>query len=268
MRDYKSEMTYFLQDFYVERELKPLPVTMPVSHYHSYYEIYYLAKGNVRYFIDNTTYDMSPGDSVLIPPNIIHTTSVIDDGASERLLIWFTADFLEKKEDDHIFDCFKKHHIKNIVTFKNILSSIETEYHDNDKFSKELIKAQLITLLIKLSRMSSDFFDEIKAPSFIQRISNYIGENYANEITLDNLSKEFSISKSHLSRLFKTSTGFGINEYITIVRIKNAERLILSTKLPVTEIATRCGFNDSNYFSSVFKKIKGVCPLKFRNDNK
>ncbi|MEE1043264.1 MAG: AraC family ligand binding domain-containing protein, partial [Clostridia bacterium] len=127
MRDYKSEMTYFLQDFYIERELKPLPVTMPVSHYHSYYEIYYLTKGNVRYFIDNTTYDLSAGDIVLIPPNIIHKTSVIDDGSSERLLIWFTADFLEKNEDDHIFDCFKKHHIKNVDAQKIILSSIETE---------------------------------------------------------------------------------------------------------------------------------------------
>ncbi|MEE1042726.1 MAG: AraC family transcriptional regulator, partial [Clostridia bacterium] len=126
----------------------------------------------------------------------------------------------------------------------------------------------LITLLINLSRLSADKSDEVKTPSFIQKISNYIGENYANEITLDNLSREFSISKSHLSRLFKNTTGFGINEYITIVRIKNAERLILSTKLPITEIATRCGFNDSNYFSSVFKKIKGMSPLKFKNDNK
>lgn len=268
MRDYKSEMTYFLQDYYIEREVKPLPVTMPVSHYHSYYEIYYLTKGNVRYFIDNTIYDLSAGDIVLIPPNIIHKTSVIDEGASERLLIWFTPEFLEKDRNDHVFDCFKKHHIKNVTKLNDILSSVETEHKTNDKFSKELIKTQIITLLIQLSRMSADKSNEVKTPSFIQKISNYIGENFANEITLDNLCEEFSISKSHLSRLFKNSTGFGINEYITIVRIKNAERLILSTELPVTEIATRCGFNDSNYFSSVFKKIKGISPLKFRNDNK
>lgn len=268
MRDYKSEMTFFLQDFYIERELKPLPITMPVSHYHSYYEIYYLTKGNVRYFIDNTTYDLSDGDIVLIPPNIIHKTSVIDDGSSERLLIWFTADFLEKKEDDQIFDCFKKHHIKNMGSLNNILSSIEAEHQNSDKFSKELIKTQLITLLINLSRMSDNHFNEMKAPSIIQKISNYIGENYAMEITLELLAKEFSISKSHLSRLFKSTTGFGISEYISVVRIKNAERLILSTNLPITEIATRCGFNDSNYFSSVFKKLKGISPLKFRNDNK
>ena len=93
MRDYKGEILNYLKDYYVEREIKPVPVTMPVSHYHSNFEMYYLIKGKVRYFIDNTTFDLCPGDLVLIPPNIIHKTSVIDDGPSERLLIWFTKEF-------------------------------------------------------------------------------------------------------------------------------------------------------------------------------
>lgn len=84
---------------------------------------------------------------------------------------------------------------------------------------------------------------------------------------MEALAKRFSVSKSHLSRQFKNSTGFGLNEYITIVRIKNAERLILTTDLAITDIATKCGFNDSNYFSSVFKKLKGIPPLKFRGNN-
>lgn len=267
MRDYKSEMINYVPEFLVERELKPQPITMPISHYHSHYEMYYLMKGKVRYFIDNTTFDLSAGDLVLIPPNIIHKTSIIEDSPSERLLVYFTKEFIGKEADDPIFDCFNKYYIKNAVSYKNLLASIEAESVLEDKFSRELIKNLTLTLLIQLSRVSENIKHEIKAPSFIQKISNFIVENYAMEINLDLLAREFSISKSHLSRLFKSTTGFGINEYITVVRIRNAERLILSTNLPITEIATRCGFNDSNYFSSVFKKLKGISPLKFRSNN-
>ena len=55
----------------------------------------------------------------------------------------------------------------------------------------------------------------------------------------------------------------GINEYITNVRIHNAAQLLCEGKYTITEVAEKCGYNDSNYFASVFKKIKGTTPLKF-----
>ena len=97
----------------------------------------------------------------------------------------------------------------------------------------------------------------------IQTISQYIRNNYMKDITLRSLSHDFSISESHLSRRFKEVSGIGINEYLTYVRIMNAEKLLRSKKMPITEIAAACGFNDSNYFSTVFKRIKGITPLKF-----
>lgn len=54
-----------------------------------------------------------------------------------------------------------------------------------------------------------------------------------------------------------------MNEFITYVRISNAEALLSGTDLSVTEIAGRCGYGDSNYFASVFKKIKGITPHRY-----
>lgn len=256
-----------ISSYCVERRARTKPASMPSTHYHSHYEIYYLRKGKARYFIDNTTFDLNEGDMVLIPPYVIHRTAYIEEGQLERLLINFTLDFTEKNEDDPIFRCFERYYIKKADVHKNLINSIETESNNPDEFSDELIKNYITTLLIRLSRITEKTAFEIKAPSFIQQITEYITENYSTEITLDELSKQFSVSKSHLSRQFKATTGFGINEYITIVRIRNAERLILTTDLPITDIATKCGFNDSNYFSSVFKKLKGIPPLKFRGNN-
>ena len=260
---YNEEIT----SYYIERRTRTNAVLMPSTHYHNHYEIYYLRKGKARYFIDNTTIDLNEGDMVLIPPYVIHRTAYIEDGELERLLITFTLDFVEKNEDDALFNCFNRYLIKKADVYKNLLNSIESEYNNADNFTNDLIKNYITTLLIRLSRTTEKSSFEIKAPSFIQKITEYITENYSAEITLDELAERFSVSKSHLSRQFKATTGFGLNEYITIVRIKNAERLVLTTDLSMTEIATKCGFNDSNYFSSVFKKLKGVPPLKFRGNN-
>ena len=258
---YNEEIT----SYFIERRTRTK--SMPSPHYHSHYEIYYLRKGKAKYFIDNITFDLNEGDLVLIPPYVIHRTAYVEDGQFERLLITFTLDFVEKSEDDALFNCFNRYLIKKADVYKNLLNSIESEYNNKDEFTDELIKNYITTLLIKLSRTTEKSRFEVKAPSFIQKITEYITENYSTEITLDALADRFSVSKSHLSRQFKATTGFGLNEYITIVRIRNAERLILNTDLSMTEISTICGFNDSNYFSSVFKKLKGVPPLKFKGNN-
>ena len=94
-------------------------------------------------------------------------------------------------------------------------------------------------------------------------ISEYISNNFEQEITLEKLGQRFAISESYLSRKFKSVSGMGLNEYVTYVRIANAERMLKETMMSVTEIAEKCGFNGSNYFSSVFKRTKGITPLVY-----
>ena len=76
------------------------------------------------------------------------------------------------------------------------------------------------------------------------------------------------MSPSHFSKQFKSITGVGLSEYINVSRISKAEKLLRKTNKPITEIATECGFNDSNYFAAVFKKIKGTTPKKYSMLNK
>jgi AraC-like DNA-binding protein len=95
----------------------------------------------------------------------------------------------------------------------------------------------------------------------------YINESFSSPITLDSLSCKYSLSRSFFSRKFREVTGFGLSEYITVVRIKNAARLLAEKKMNVTEAAFAVGYNDSSYFTSSFKKIMGVTPLKYSKNN-
>ena len=60
----------------------------------------------------------------------------------------------------------------------------------------------------------------------------------------------------------------GYKKFINISRITASEKYLLNTEKSITEIAALCGFNDSNYFASVFKKIKGITPKKYSLMNK
>ena len=88
-------------------------------------------------------------------------------------------------------------------------------------------------------------------------------------MTLSETAAYCYISKEHLSRIFKKETGFGFNEYLTVYRLKKAESLLRDQpKGKISEIAYLCGFNDSNYFSKVYKKTFGISPTEMKNAKK
>ena len=98
----------------------------------------------------------------------------------------------------------------------------------------------------------------------IEKIVSYIQANYMKNLTTDELSHHFGLSRTHMTRCFKEYTGFAPHEYITQLRIYNAKYLLKTTDLSIEDISRQTGFSDSVYFIQVFKKIEGITPSKFR----
>ncbi|MBQ7654675.1 MAG: helix-turn-helix transcriptional regulator [Clostridia bacterium] len=94
-------------------------------------------------------------------------------------------------------------------------------------------------------------------------ILSFVNRNYMNNITLSEIASACSCSESTVSHLFKLHTGISAQKYIINLRLKQAEKLLSTSSLPITEIAFLCGFNNSNYFSTVFKKAKGISPSDY-----
>jgi AraC-like DNA-binding protein len=86
-----------------------------------------------------------------------------------------------------------------------------------------------------------------------------------NPITLDDISKEFFISKSYFSKAFKSVTGFTFTEHLNNIRVREARLLLRGTNSNVSEIAFKVGFESITHFGRVFKSIAGYSPLKYRN---
>ena len=101
----------------------------------------------------------------------------------------------------------------------------------------------------------------------IQKVIEYIIENYHNDITMAATAELFNMSESSLSKKFKAFTGFRFREYLINVRTHAAADLLVNTSLSITEIADKCGFADSNTMGGTFKKIMGEAPGSYRKNH-
>ena len=84
------------------------------------------------------------------------------------------------------------------------------------------------------------------------------------EVSISSIAKLYNITSAHFIRSFKKHYGITPNEYKQNFRITKAINLLKMTNLSIQDIAYQCGFNDSFYFSRVFKKKVGASPLKYR----
>jgi AraC-like DNA-binding protein len=97
------------------------------------------------------------------------------------------------------------------------------------------------------------------------RIEQYITAHLTEQIRIEALCREFSLSKNALYRLFREEFQATVNEFILQKRLNLACELLRSeSTLSVTEISARCGFSDYNYFIRLFKNQRGITPLQFR----
>lgn len=240
---------------------------MPVAHFHDKHELYFLESGRTKYFMDNEIFLLEAGDIIFVPKGTLHRTEGLDSGIISRSILYF--DDLEEAYAP-ILDLLKKTKLvkfdyNKLHIIENIFSGITKEEEKKREGYREMQKLHLRQLLISIKRYHIDSTTKDIGNTYkvAEQISKYISENYGSDLSLSHLSQKFSVTPSYLSRFFKKSTGISLNEYINIVRITEAEKLLRSTDMSITEVAFECGFNDSNYFSAVFKKAKGITPKKF-----
>lgn len=98
----------------------------------------------------------------------------------------------------------------------------------------------------------------------IKKAVAYINANYSRSIGLEDIASVVGLSPAYLSRLFKKEMGRTVIDYLTLVRIEAAKRLLWEGKASLEEIAEAAGFKEVTYFSRVFKREVGVSPGVFR----
>ena len=96
----------------------------------------------------------------------------------------------------------------------------------------------------------------------------YMEEYYPDQLQVNELAGSLNISYRHLARIFKRVTGITIIDKLNDIRIGHAKRLLMETNMTVSQIADIVGFDNTYYFSNVFKKHTYISPTGFRKKYK
>ena len=96
----------------------------------------------------------------------------------------------------------------------------------------------------------------------------FIRDNYADRLSLEEIARAGSMSKSSCNNLFKKYTGHTPNEYLIRYRLDKAMELLASSDDSVEFISSLCGFNSSSYMTEQFVKCYNITPRQFRNNRK
>lgn len=126
--------------------------------------------------------------------------------------------------------------------------------------TEEEVKARLFEVIHNCLAADS----ENEESDVVETIKKYIRENFSTDLNAAETARKFYLNASYLSTLFKEKTGMNMGAYIEGVRMEKAGQFLKETQWSVTDIAIRCGYSDSNYFSKVFKKYTGVTPRQYR----
>jgi AraC-like DNA-binding protein len=253
---------------------------MAENHSHNYFEIFYVRKGNTRFFVDDRLFELTPGDFMIIPPNLVHYNRYITQ--TTRVNIYFRDEDLWRN-NTYVLKNLKETYLTNAAMYhtpsshrEHLDDVIEMMLHEdmvsdeNTKVMMQLLLQEFIVLSNRYCIVMTGVRDEMaqEGDLSIQEAARYISVNYNLPITLNLLADRSGLSPAYFSKRFRLVTGMGMKEYLTYARLKHAEAELVSTSHSIKEIAENTGFSDSNYFKDVFKKQYGLSPRNYRNSRR
>lgn len=251
-----------------------------MTHYHSYIEIIYILDGGSDVYVGDNIYQLKKGDMIIINSGVPHE-SCATDKKTDELVVKFEPDTLYMSDGyayNFMYIMPVMYGMKNKdCIFRN--SETENTYvpHALKNGAKECMrgeygfefamKAELLRVFLWIVRswknkgiISSEFETHIDV---LKPALEYAQNEYA-DADSSVAAKKCSLSYAYFSKLFKKTFSQSFSEYVNNIRVSESKRLLIGTDKSITEIAMDTGFSTTSYYISVFKKITGETPYRFR----
>ena len=246
-------------------------------HYHDYVELLFALDADMNVWLSGVPYHMVSGDLIIINSGELHNVSYNKDSHyscikfSPRILYFddnslfefkYVTPFLSENSPQKLF-CSGD--LEDIDVY-SLCDEIMDEWNRKDTAFELSIRANILKIFAAIFRhwdKQNVFHSEAVLTEPIKKALHYIAENF-DTVTERDAALHCGLSYNHFSTSFKRTVGRSFNDYITLLRISEAEKLLLSTEQSITEIALSCGFASTSHFISRFKAQKGITPGQLR----
>lgn len=290
MRCSMSNHNKLNQEFFYERDLKfPVETFEAVIekneslfiHWHPDLEVSYKLEGSAKYVINGYPEDVVAGDLIIINPRQVHQATVTSNVPLRSDVIIMNYNFIKSQMMDSVNDDIVIPLIKTKYLFHNVVKDKEVISLFHEMRTELLQKKERYQLRVK--KLMFEFIDmlfekglyyenkaykrknEMDSNDIIRHVIEFIHSNYTTQVTLNEIASKVRVSKFHLCKVFKSTTGITINTYINNYRISQSTQLLKDTNKNITEIAYDVGFNYPSYFIKKFQEIHGITPNQYKH---
>lgn len=232
------------------------------SHLHEQIEIIYVLSVGQHMNINGQKYEIKPGQAAIIFPDTVHHYYRNEWRNAESVILIITPSLF-----GGIFPNLNK-----MTPETPIVTEIDeaTEFafrqlSDCSSFSEKLGWSIVIfSKIIDQLHLKKNAAAPVE--HLTQKIIQYIGQNFKQDITLETLAKEFSVSKFYISHIFSDKIKINFRNYLALIRAEYAASLIRSTNDSMTNICSCSGFASQRTFNRAFKQIYGMTPREYKNN--
>lgn len=261
---------------------KKLP---PLFHNHDYYEMVYVYHGGcVNTFRDHKVI-MSQGDVLLVNPNVLHSMHTLRDEdcvfnimlsrplleesmllllADNKLVSHFIVSYMYQINTSQDFLYFPA---RENVQVDDVATNLIYELLHRPPGSGSVVEHLLVVLFTLLARIHAEE-NRINADmqskiSSLPDIISYINQN-SKTVSLSILEEKFSYSTGYISRMIRQHCGQSFTQLVHNAKLQRAREILKTTDISIEQTAEEAGFQDSQYFSKIFKKKFGLTPGQYR----
>ena len=282
----EMKLSYFTNDesFPLFIQFGRHDIPLYVHGHADFYELVTVLDGSAEHIVDNEHSVIRKGDVFVIGGGISHGFDNTNDlricnimyrpewlfpGDSDiRQLPGFHALFLLEPHLSSTQHFQSRLHLTpaELSSVLPLINAAEAEYTSNQPGRKTIVLSLVRQIAVILSRL----YDCPAKPREISGIADaaaFMETSYPSNIAISDVIEKSHYSQRHFIRLFSAAYGMTPQRYLLDVRLRHASAMLRDSILPITEIAIRCGFDDSNYFSRIFRKYTGYSPSEYRNSS-
>ncbi len=255
-----------------------------LPHSHDFSELVIILDGNATHVVDEYEYYIKAGDAFVIQGNTQHGFKNISHLKLCNIMFdlqKLNANYVSLKKlpgFQYLFNI--EPYYRNECQFdsklfidpvrlkfaESLLSMILDEFNNSKDGFNIVIEVYFLAIITFLSRhFSLEVKHETQKLYLIAEAIAYIENNFTKQINIEEVSKMCHFSTRQFFRIFKQTYGISPSEHIHQLRMNMAARLLMESRLNITQISIECGFSDISFFSRQFKAHFSVSPRDFRN---
>jgi len=236
------------------------------NHFHEYYVIGFIEKGQRHLSCKGKEYIIEPGDLLLFNPRDTHTCEQIDGQTLDYRCLNIPVETMQKAALEITGRDFLPSFTEQVIFHSELIELLKelhlTMMREEKSFKKEELFYFLLEQLIAEYTEQKTAATQLEPSTEINAICNFLEKNYAENISLNDLCRLTGLSKYYLLRSFTRQKGISPYSYLETIRIAKAKALLEQGILPI-EAAMQTGFTDQSHFSNFFKRFIGLTPKQY-----